>query len=73
MQTAPDLIHTLREICGSGHVLTGKGATRRYTKGFRTGGGPVTCVARPGSLVEMWRAARPLGRVVMTARSSSST
>lgn len=68
MQAAPDLIQTLREICGAGHVLTGKGPTRRYIRGFRTGGGPVTCVVRPASLVEMWRVLKAViasGRIVI--------
>ena len=49
------LLDALRDIVGAGHVLTADRATRRFTKGFRYGGGPVACVVRPGSLVEMWR------------------
>ena len=45
----------LRELIGAAHVLTGERATRRYRKGYRFGDGPVLAVARPGSLVEMWR------------------
>ena len=49
------LIATLRGIVGAGHVLTADRETRRFTRGFRFGGGPVAAVVRPGSLVEQWR------------------
>ena len=49
------LLDHLRAIVGAAHVLTAGRATRRYTRGFRCGGGPVAAVVRPGSLVEMWR------------------
>lgn len=50
-----DTLNHLRAIVGAAHVLTAVSATRRYTHGFRCGGGPVLAVVRPGSLVEMWR------------------
>ena len=49
------LIERLREIVGSGHVLTSPSSTRRFRTGIRFGSGPVLAVARPGSLVEQWR------------------
>jgi D-lactate dehydrogenase len=55
-------------IVGATHVLTANSATRRYTRGFRYGGGPVAAVVRPGSLIEMWRvlnAAVESGRAVI--------
>lgn len=55
MSSHKDLIRRLQDIVGSSHVLTGARATARYTTGFRFGGGMVTAVARPGSLVEQWR------------------
>lgn len=56
--TAPSdaaLLERLRAVAGEDHVLTAGGETRRYTRGFRYGEGPVAAVVRPGSLVEMWR------------------
>lgn len=49
------LLDRLRAIAGARHVLTARRRTRRYTRGFRYGEGPVAAVVRPGSLVEMWR------------------
>ncbi|WP_289016292.1 D-lactate dehydrogenase [uncultured Methylobacterium sp.] len=51
-----DLLNRLKAAVGAANVLTAAGATRRYTRGFRCGGGAVAAVVRPGSLVEMWRA-----------------
>jgi D-lactate dehydrogenase len=51
-----DLLQRLSAVVGGANVLTAAGATRRYTRGFRCGGGPVAAVVRPGSLIEMWRA-----------------
>ena len=48
-------LNRLQAIVGAAHVLTTGSATRRYTRGFRYGGGPVAAVVRPGSLIEMWR------------------
>jgi len=60
LQAAPSsrgaLLNRLCAIVGAAQVLTASRATRRYTRGFRYGGGPVAAVVRPGSLVEMWRA-----------------
>ncbi len=49
------LVDRLRELCGPDHVLTDETSTRHYRTGYRTGSGPVTAVALPGSLVEQWR------------------
>ncbi|MEF9601245.1 D-lactate dehydrogenase [Paracoccus sp. PXZ] len=62
------LLDRLRQIVGPAHVLTAPRATRRYSRGFRYGEGPVAAVVRPGSLVEMWRvlnAAVASGRAVI--------
>lgn len=62
------LLARLGDIVGAAHVLTTPRATRRYTRGFRYGSGPVAAVVRPGSLVQMWRvlnAAIASGRVVI--------
>jgi D-lactate dehydrogenase len=50
------LVRDLRAIVGARHVLTGARATRRYRRGYRFGAGGAEAVARPGSLVEYWRA-----------------
>nr|WP_252733840.1 D-lactate dehydrogenase [Paracoccus marinaquae] len=49
------MVERLRQIVGAAGVLTAPRRTRRYTRGFRYGGGPVAAVVCPGSLVEMWR------------------
>ena len=66
--TAPRdaLLAELREIAGRANVLTTPRETRRFTRGFRYGGGPVAAVVRPGSLVEMWRV---LNAAVASGRS----
>ncbi len=55
MTSRESLIAELRRIVGNGNVLTGDRETRRFTRGFRFGGGPVAAVVRPGGLVEQWR------------------
>ena len=62
------LLDRLRAIVGASHVLTEGRKTRRYTRGFRCGCGPVAAVVRPGSLIEMWQvlnAAVAAGRVMI--------
>ena len=60
------LLKDLGRIVGPGHVLTAARETRRFTKGFRYGGGQVAAVVRPGSLVEQWRV---LNAVVASGRA----
>ena len=60
------LLKDLGRIVGPGHVLTAARETRRFTKGFRYGGGAVAAVVRPGSLVEQWRV---LNAVVASGRA----
>jgi len=50
-----DFITKLRSIVGRGHVLTGKRATRRFSRGYRYGAGNVLAVVRPGRLLELWQ------------------
>ncbi|MCA8879449.1 MAG: D-lactate dehydrogenase [Rhodobacteraceae bacterium] len=62
------LISELVRMVGSRHVLTAARDTRRFTKGFRYGGGPVAAVVRPGSLIEQWRVLQTCvaaGRIVI--------
>ena len=54
--TAHEAIEALERALGRDHVLTSRRATLPYSKGYRFGGGRVLAVARPGTLVEMWRA-----------------
>ena len=52
----PDvLVAGLSAVTGVGHVLTDARHTRFYRTGFRTGAGDALAVARPGSLVELWK------------------
>lgn len=68
MTDTDTLIDELRRIAGKRYVLISARKTRRFTRGFRFGGGRVLAVVRPGSLVEQWRvlkAAASAGRVVI--------
>jgi len=68
MVPSQTLLAEFGRIVGPAHVLTAERATRRYSRGFRFGGGKVEAVVRPGSLVEQWRvlkAAVAAGRIVI--------
>jgi D-lactate dehydrogenase len=52
------LLAALRAAVGTRDVLTGDAATHRFRTGYRFGGGPVLAVARPASLIELWRVAQ---------------
>lgn len=54
--TSRSLIDCLRDVVGSRYVLTSDPGTRRFTTGYRFGGGKVLAVVQPASLVELWRA-----------------
>lgn len=56
MTASDDLIDRLRSVVGRRAVLTTATRTRRFTTGYRFGGGSVLAVVRPRSLVELWRA-----------------
>ncbi|MEO6247501.1 MAG: D-lactate dehydrogenase [Sphingomicrobium sp.] len=49
------LVGHLRALVGRRFVVTAAGRAAAYAQGYRTGGGPVALVVRPGSLVELWR------------------
>lgn len=49
------LVAELRAIVGRRHVLTEAAKTLYYRRGYRFGSGACLAVARPASLVEMWR------------------
>jgi D-lactate dehydrogenase (quinone) len=48
------LVSKLKSVVGRRHVLTGAAATRRFSQGYRFGGGPALAVVRPGTLLEQW-------------------
>ncbi|HBK45886.1 MAG TPA: D-lactate dehydrogenase [Xanthomonadaceae bacterium] len=63
-----DLLRQLRAVVGASHLLTGDKATRRFRKGYRFGDGKVLAVARPGTLLELWKlleAVVAAGRIVL--------
>ncbi|MGU3495589.1 D-lactate dehydrogenase [Xanthobacteraceae bacterium A53D] len=72
-----DLLTKLRAAVGASHVLTREAETRRFRSGFRFGTGPVLAVVRPGTLVEMWKAAQAVVEagavVIMQAANTGLT
>ncbi|PVM88378.1 D-lactate dehydrogenase [Caulobacter radicis] len=71
------LLRELRTIVGDRHLLVGEGRTRRYRTGFRFGSGAALAVARPGSLVELWRVVNACARggviIIMQAANTGLT
>ena len=68
MVSSEALLSEFGRIVGPRHVLTDARATRRFSRGFRFGGGRVEAVVRPGTLVEQWRALKAAvaaGRIVI--------
>jgi D-lactate dehydrogenase len=68
------LLSDLKRVVGSQFVLTSPASTRRFRKGFRFGDGPVLAVARPGTLVEQWRALKlcaAAGKIVIAQGSNT--
>jgi D-lactate dehydrogenase len=50
-----DIIEALKSVVGTAHVLTSDSRKEAYTKGYRFGEGSAMAVARPGTLLELWR------------------
>jgi D-lactate dehydrogenase len=55
-----NLLDDLRAIVGRSHLITANRSTLRYRRGFRAAAGTALAVARPGSLVELWRVVKRL-------------
>lgn len=55
----PDgLLAELKAIVGRRYVLGHRARSSRFNAGYRVGGGDLAAVVRPGTLVELWRAAK---------------
>ncbi|MBN6112963.1 D-lactate dehydrogenase [Xanthomonas bonasiae] len=68
------LLRQLRDAVGRRHVLVGDRATRRFRKGYRFGEGRVLAVARPGTLLELWRVLQAVvaaGRIVIVQAANT--
>lgn len=72
-----DLVDDLRAAVGRRHLLTGDRRTERYRRGFRSGEGDAVAVAKPGTLLELWRvleaAVRHDAIVIMQAANTGLT
>ncbi|MAU64112.1 MAG: D-lactate dehydrogenase [Flavobacteriaceae bacterium] len=49
------LVHDLKAISGDKHILTTLWRKEKYCKGWRYGEGKALAVARPGTLLEIWK------------------
>ena len=76
MPTA-DLINDLRAAVGRRYLITGDRKTARYRRGFRSGEGDAVAVAKPGTLLELWRVLEAAVRhdtiVIMQAANTGLT
>ncbi|MBT4784492.1 MAG: D-lactate dehydrogenase, partial [Candidatus Marinimicrobia bacterium] len=50
-----ELFLNLRSIVGEKHILTSKWRKERYCKGWRYGEGEALAVAKPATLLEIWK------------------
>ena len=58
METTLDtsvLIQELKAVTGQQYIITNKARKDPYCKGFRFGSGDALVVARPGTLLELWK------------------
>jgi D-lactate dehydrogenase (quinone) len=53
--SAEAFLSSLRKIVGRAHLITAPSANRRFRTAFRGDMGTALAVARPGSLLELWR------------------
>ena len=55
MQKNDNLLLELRQVVGNNHIITNKWEKQAYAKGWRYGSGNALAVAKPGSLLEIWK------------------
>ncbi|MDC9824732.1 D-lactate dehydrogenase [Devosia sp. ZB163] len=71
------LVDELRAAVGRRYLLTGSKSTERYRRGFRSGEGDAVAVAKPGTLLELWRVLEATVRhdaiVIMQAANTGLT
>ncbi|MDF2984152.1 MAG: D-lactate dehydrogenase, partial [Devosia sp.] len=72
-----ELIDDLRAAVGRRYLITGDRKTERYRRGFRSGEGDAVAVAKPGTLLELWRVLEATVRhdaiVIMQAANTGLT
>ena len=54
-QNQNKFIDDIKAVTGDGYILTGESSKQSYCKGFRFGAGEALAVARPGTLLEIWK------------------
>ena len=54
-QEKSELIKDLSSIIGEKYILTAEWSMEPYCKGWRYGKGKAIAVAKPGSLIEIWK------------------
>jgi len=52
------LLADLRAVVGRRYLLVHPARTGRFNTGYRVGGGDLSAVARPGTLIELWQTAK---------------
>lgn len=55
IQDYSSVIHDIQQITGKKNVLTAKWDKQAYSKGWRYGEGEALAVAKPGTLLEIWK------------------
>ena len=55
MQDKSEIIQDLSSIIGEKYTLTAEWSMEPYCKGWRYGEGKAIAVAKPGSLIEIWK------------------
>lgn len=55
MQKNDTLLLELMQIVGNNHIITNEWEKQAYSKGWRYGSGNALAVAKPGSLLEIWK------------------
>ena len=55
IQDYSSVIHDIQQITGKKNVLTAQWDKQAYSKGWRYGEGEALAVAKPGTLLELWK------------------